>query len=245
MIRRTMDATFLNSVANHPDTRPWLGGAPEMAVDLTLLAQNPDNVFLEALGGGWWLQKLEPGTYELHSLFMPEGRGKSFFTGMKELFRYMFTRTDAVEILTKCPDNNGGARAAAGIVGFKERFRREDAWSPGVGISYRAFTVDDWMVRDKVALEAGRAFHAALEWAKSNAGSAIPSHPDDEANDRAAGAAWLMIDAGQTAKGVAIYNRWAVFAGYATILGVGPGIVDIRDAIVQVEGGETKVLLCR
>mgnify|MGYP007024660784 CR=1 FL=1 len=49
----------------------------------------------------------------------------------------------------------------------------------------------------------------------------------------------------QPAKAVGFYNRWATFAGYATIEAVGHNLIDVRDAIVEVSGGEMRVLLVR
>lgn len=242
-VTRTMDGRFLTEVANHPDVRPWLGG--EGPLDLTAVISNPENYALVTDGGGWVIHKLEPGVYELHSLFLPGGRGKPFFAAAREMFRFMFTRTEATEILTKCPDDNPGARMAASLVGFKERFRREDAWAPGVGVSYQAFTIDQWATRDPEALVAGRAFHDALQAAKTAAGVTLPPHPDDEAHDRAAGSAWLIVNAGQTLKGVGLYNRWGCFAGYARIEAVGHQTVDIGEAIVEIRDGTTHVLLVR
>lgn len=245
MIRRTMNAAFLTEVANHPEVRPWLGAPDIPVLDLTPLVGNPENIAIETKGGGWILQAMAPGVYEIHSLFLPEGRGKPFMAGAREMLRYVFTATDATEILTKCPDDNGGARMAASLVGFRERFRRDDAWAPGVGISYQAFTIDDWFIRDAEALRAGRLFHETLERAKATSGSELPVHAEDPAHDKAAGGAVLMAWRGNTAKGVAFYNRWASFAGYATVSMVGPGIVDVRDGIVELQGGEVTVLLCR
>lgn len=243
MIQRTMDATFLNEVSNHPEVRPWLGG--DGVLDLGALADNPDNVLLETDGGGWVLHPLLPGVYELHTMFLPEGRGRSYFAAAREALRWMFSATDALEIVTKCPDDNGPARMAASIAGFRERFHRDDAWKPGVGVSYQVFSIDDWFVRDKECLAAGRAFHDTLEAAKTAAGSTLPTHPDDEAHDRAVGAAVLMIRGGNMSKAVAFYNRWAIFAGYATIEALSPSLVDVRDAIVEVRGDAMGVLKCR
>ncbi len=238
-----MDATFINEVANHPEVRPFIGG--EGPLDLGPTCLNPANFVLLAEHGGWLLHPKAPGTYELHTLFLPEGRGKAYFVAAIEALRWVFTRTDCVEIFTQVPDDNGGARMAAKIVGFRERFRREGAWEPGVGISYQFLSVDDWLARDAECLAQGRAFHDALEVAKVAAGSTLPIHPEDQAHDRAVGAAALMVQTGQTAKGVAIYNRWALFAGYASIEALGPTTIDVRDAVLEIADGAFSVLLVR
>lgn len=243
MIRRTMDAKAINALVNDPTIRPYVGGEGEL--DLTDVVHNPANYVLEAEGGAWILGLLMPGTYELHTCFRPEGRGKGYFAAAREALRYMFAETECLEIVTKCPDDNPGARMAANLMGFHERFRREDAWAPGVGISYQFFTADDWFIRDKECLSAGKRFHEILEVAKP-AESELPDHPEDETHDRAAGAAYLMISGGQHQKGVSWYNRWAVFAGYPPIFQVGPSTFDIGSGvIVQARGAEMDVLRAR
>ena len=244
MIRRTMDAGFVNALANRPDIRPYIGGGLE-ALDLTSVVENPENYVIQADGGCWILHALTPGAFELHTLFATEGRGRSYFGNAREAIRWMVAHTDAIEILTKGPDDNPGARVAAVLCGFKERFRREDAWHTGVGIAYLVLTIDQWCFSDPETRKAGRAFHAALEDAKKAAGSELPSHPDDDAYDHAAGAAVLMGRARNLTKGLVYYNSWAVFAGYAPIRQLGPSLVDLHDAVVEVHDGEMHVLLTR
>lgn len=243
MIHRTMDATALNEVANHPEVRPWLGG--DGPVDLQSTLDNAANFGIMGEHGGWLLHPILPGVYEIHSMFAPEGRGKAFFAGAREMLRYMFVSTDALEIVTKCPDNNPAARMASAQVGFRERFRREEAWAPGVGVSYQVFSVDDWIARDTACLAEGRAFHAMLEEAKARVDPLLFQHHEDDAHDRAVGASFLMAKAGNMAKGVALYNRWASFAGYATIETISPTLLDVRDAIIEVRDGKMGVLKCR
>lgn len=236
MIHRSTDVAFFNAVSNHPSVRPFLGG-PGGAGDLSPLDIGPvlaipGVVALQTDHGGWIFVPLLAGAYELHTMMLPEGRGRAHLNGLREAFRYMFTQTDCVEILTKCPDDNGAARWASSHLGFRERFRRENAWAMGVGISYRAFTVDDWTARDPACLEAGQEFHKMLERAK--AGTAAPLHDEDEAHDRQVGAAVLMARAGRMDKGVGLYNRWAAFAGYAPVEALSATVLDIVDAVVEI-----------
>lgn len=247
MIQRTFEADYLSAVANHPEVRPWLGFQGAGELDFSAFVADPANYAILGEHGGWLLHAKGPGVYEIHSLFLPEGRGKPFFCGARDMLRWMFTATDCVEILTQCPDDNPAARMAALKNGFKEMFRREDCWNgvEGVcGVSYQHLTVDVWAMRDPECLRAGRAFHETLEAAKIAAGSESPVHPDDEAHDRAAGAAWLMANAGQVPKGILYYNRWASFAGYQPI-GLGPPTIDVRDAIIRIDNGQTHVIAVR
>lgn len=239
MIRRTFDPSFLNTVANHPEVLPFIGGNGA-AVDLTALISNRANIAIEADHGGWILTRLEPGIYELHTMFLPEGRGKLYFTEARDALRYVFVETDATEIVTKCPDSNRSAAAAANIAGFKEKFRREKAWADGSGISYRSLTIEDWRQKDAEVLRAGRWFHERLDDLINHA-----AHDEDEAHDRAVGSAVLMARAGALPKGIAFYNRWARFAGYVEAQLLGPNIVDFAEAIIEVKGQDMAVLLHR
>lgn len=232
MIRRTLDGAFLTEIANRPDIRPMIGPGDGF-VDLRPVAANPANYVIEADHGGWLLEAKGPGVYEIHSLFLPEGRGAMFFRNAREMLRYMFTRTDCTEIWTKCPDDNPGARMAALKCGFKEVFRRENCWAD-VGVSYQSLTIDGWGMRDPEALKAGQAFHEQL-------GDHL-SHPEDEAHDRAVGAALLMARAGQIGKGVQWFNRWGAFAGYAPIQALGVDIVATADQIIEIGPDSIRVL---
>lgn len=231
-IRRTMDAAYLNSIANHPDVRPYIGGAGQ--ADLGPILASAANYALVTEGGGWLLQPLMAGTYELHTLVAPEGRGKPFFAAAREGLRWMFTRTDALEILTRCPDDNPGARMAATIMGFRERFHRDNAWAPGVGVSYQAFTLDDWMARDRTIEKVGREFSEVLGL-----------NHEDQTYDRMMGAAILMVKAAQTAKAVAVFNRIAVFAGYVPMQAYGPATIGTGDAVLEIVDGAISVLMVR
>ncbi|HKS71094.1 MAG TPA: hypothetical protein VJQ45_11765 [Ktedonobacterales bacterium] len=249
LVRRSFDAAFFSRVANDPSVRPWLGGASgaddASPLDFSSLLENPAVVALQAEGGGWVFVPILPGSYEVHTLFLPEGRGAKHMRAAREGFRYMFAETDCLEILTKCPDDNGPARHASSLLGFRERFRREAAWKPGVGISYRAFTLDDWTARDAECLRWGRTFHQALEAAKDLHPAPRPAHVDDEAHDRAVGASILMALASQADKAEGAFNRWAAFAGYAPVRRLSPTLWDVGDGIVELREGELRVAMVR
>lgn len=233
MICRTFDATFLNAVANHPDVLPFLGPAPEGDLDLGPLIHNPANIAIEAEGGGWVLQPLLPGAYELHTLFLPEARGRNYFVQAREALRLVFTSSDALEILTKCPDDNPGAHMAASLMGFRERARREMVWpedTPICGVSYQAFTLDDWLARDRAIAGLGRGLWAALH---PPAGEGL--RVTDEALCRLTGAMIAMIRGGQTGKGIGTFNRAAPFLGYSPVVALRDDVVDIAGVIVRVE----------
>jgi RimJ/RimL family protein N-acetyltransferase len=247
MIRRTFDPAFLNSVINHPEVRPWVGGEGE--VDVTAQLINPSNVALVNEFGGFILIQHTPGSYEVHSQFLPEGRGRSAREAMREGFDYMFTRTNCEQVITQVPDNNRAAAGLARLAGFRELFRRENAKRGPT--SYMVLTIDEWAQRN-AALEAdGEWYHAATEVAVRAARPDLPDHPEDPAHNRAVGAAVRMVRAGNAAKGVAFYNRWAHFAGYSPIrlISAQPAIIDMSDGgltvIAEERDGNMEIVLCQ
>jgi hypothetical protein len=237
VIRRTFDPTFLNSVINHPQVRPWLKG--EGVLDLAETAKSLDNYLLEAEGGGFVLIRHEPGIYEVHSQFLPEARGGTV-AAMKAGFEYMFVHTDCQRVVTKVPDGNRAAVALAKLAGFRPMFRREET-------SFMGLTAEEWAQGNAELETDGRWFHEALEAAKREKGSDLPTHTDDPAHERAVGATVQMVKAGNAEKGVTLYNRWARLAGYVpvTLLSEQPVVIDVVDAVVGWSEGQMEVLLCR
>lgn len=232
MIRRTLDPAFLNGVANHPEVRPWLQG--EGPLDLSGVISDPSNIALQAEHGGWVLQALSPGVYEVHSMFLPEGRGAGVARALVAALDYVFSATDCIRLVTRLPAGNVRAAALGRMAGFR----------PWFGDRAR-IEIEDWAQSSKACLEAGEWFHERLEAAKTASGSALETHDDDSAHDHAVGAAVLMCRAGNGPKGVWHYNAWAAASGYApvTLVSVNPLVIDVVDAVL--EGPDMEVLLCR
>jgi hypothetical protein len=190
---------------------------------------------------------LYEGVYECHTIYPPLVNAKIVVREMREAMAYMFLQTDCQCILTKVPDVNTGAAHLAKLGGFVEDFYRKDAWTGGGGVSYQKLPLDAWARTCSTVGEQGRMFHELLEAHKKIQNSHLPEHPQDEAHDRAVGAAVAMIRAGNTIKGVNHYNKWAIFAGYAqiTLLSEQPVIVDVGDAVMGLRNGDLEVLQCR
>lgn len=240
MIRRTFDPTELNSVANHPEVRPWLGGEGEL--DLTSLVMNPQNFTLMGSGGGFLLQRHDAGVYEVHSQFRP---GTDAMASMREGLDYMFCRTDCERLVTQVPDDNRSAKGLAVAAGFRGEFHRKGAFRGPTW--FYSLTIEQWISHTPALEKDGEWFHRQLEEAKELAGSSLPVHDHDPAHERAVGAAVRMFCAGNHHKAVKFYNRWAQFAGYAPIALVStqPAVVDVKDAVVGFSDEKMEVLLCR
>jgi len=232
-------------VANHPEVRPHIGGAEPL--EFGPLVSAPGIVPLATRRGGFVFVRLTPGRYELHTMFLPQGRGRHVLNAFRAASFHMFVRTDCTEIVTKAADSNRPAQLMAKLAGFRLLFRREGAWEDGSGLAHYALSMDEWLGREPRLKDEGEAFHDLLERTKIAAGSTLPVHPDDEVHDRAAGAAALIAKAGQAEKAVWFYNRWALFAGYQTIEIVSeqPPVIDVRDAVVRAHPDHLEVLECR
>lgn len=244
-MNRTFDATFLNSVCNHPEVRPWLSG--EGGIDVTAALKDPDNVALVNDAGGFIMMQHEPGIYEAHSQFLPDMRGGTR-QAMRECFDYMFTRTDCERMITQIPDNNRGAIALGKAGKFREMFRRDTPRGP---TAFVGLTLEEW-AQDTPALEQdGAWFHDNIHAAVKKVLPHQPDHPHDPAHDRAVGAAVRMCRAGNVHKGIGFYNRWARFAGYtpATVVSDIPPVIDVSEVglhcIIGLRDNEMEILLCQ
>src|SRR5690349_19675064 len=70
LMKRTLDAGFINTVINHPDVRPWVAQG-DAALDVSEVVANPYNYCFINDGGGFIVVQLEEGVYEVHSQFLP------------------------------------------------------------------------------------------------------------------------------------------------------------------------------
>lgn len=247
-VNREFSAERINSIVNHPEVRPWLGGTG--ALDLTPLVADPRNVLLMGEGGGVLFQWLEPGLYEAHTQFLPEARGAGSVQNVRDALRWMFTRTDAVEIVTKVPAPNKAALGLVRAIHGQKLFEREAAWpteSGMVAVSFYGLSMLSWAGSAPDIGASGHWFHEKLEAAKAATAGARPPHDDDAAHDQYVGATVEMIAAGQVEKAMAFYGRWARFSGYGPIaaIAINPLVLDIGDAILAVRGADFDVLLCR
>lgn len=177
------------------------------------------------------------GRYDVHTNILPEGRGISALREVRRAMAKMFLETDAVTLLTKVPEPNLGARWLAKQAGFRELFIRAGTWLKGgerFPQRYYEIGIDDWILTGSERAF-GERFHA-LAAAKG----VEVDHEPDPVHDSYVGALAGMILAGLPKKGVAAYNRWAIFAGYEPLrlLSESPVRLDVKTAILRVEGAD-------
>jgi len=241
---RTLDATRFNEIAAHPEVRPWLGGTHQL--DLTDTIANPNNfAFLtDEQRGGYIYVKLQQGLYAVHTLALPDGRGRQMLEARSEGLREMFTKSDAVEIVTLVPDGNKGADVWALHAGFREVFRREKAFDlmgEMVDGSYRSLSYVDWAIRDKPSRYDGQRFHEAIHQLVAD------DHGEDPVHDALVGATMEGCLQNNVEKAIALYNRWSAHAGYRQIqvLTARPLVLDIGSCLIQYSPDGLQVLHVR
>lgn len=115
MITRSTDAEFLNRIVNDPAMANGRLGMKDL--DLTEAVSNPDNVFLANEFGGFLFVK-DGDLYDVHTNFLPEGRGQLALEAAREAAFYIFTRTDCLAIETYVPQGNVAAAALTKRMGF-------------------------------------------------------------------------------------------------------------------------------
>lgn len=241
---RTLDPEPFNRIFNDPEIRPWMGYGTEPR-DLTPVVRDTANFcFLTPCSqGGYIVARLADGLYVAHTLALPAARGKPMLRLMDDGFRYMFTATDAEEIVTTCPDGNAMGARWADRAGFVETHRRENAFPLGdqlVGASYRSLLYRDWVVRDRLNIGLGEMFHERLHAENP----ALVAHPEDKVHDAWVGATLAGCGEGNIVKSIRLFNRWAVQTGYmpAAILSERPPVIDTGDAIMTMIEGQRQVL---
>ena len=162
----------------------------------------------------------------------------------------MFTKTDAFELLTKCPHGNIPAKAGAKIVGCSPRFTTRPIWPADgklVPVDIYSIIIQEWIKNDKYVEESGKWFHKSLDLEYTRLGKAPVAHEEDEVHNRYVGAAVEMMREGQVGKAINFYNRWAILSDYKKIglISVEPLIVDIAEAKLKIKKDSFEVLSCQ
>lgn len=223
---RILNATVFNSIANDPDIRPYLGGTE--ALDLTNVIANPNNYcFLtDNKNGAHLLINKGNGVYEVHTISLPEARGKTMLRLMKEARAFMFLQTDAVELQTFVPDGQLSTLLWADLAGFRKDYWRDNSFNGDTGGTYMSLAYKDWVLKDKDNLKIGKAFHDQIEKFE------LLTHEDDAVHDAWAGA---TVRSRALPKAISYYNQYAARTGYQTlsILSFFPYTVDLGNAVIQ------------
>lgn len=217
-IERQTDAKHINAILNHPEVYPYVRGLAEGPLDLAPLLESEGVIALLGEHGGQVYAQLQPGLYECHSQFLPQGRGDYAIAATQASLKWMFARTDAVEIMTRCPHQ--GAKILAKNIGGTFEFTNPRGWvvdGKDVPADIYSLKIQDWMRTAPGLTEKGAWFHQRLEAELARHGQKDLVHAHDDIHDRYVGAVCEMFFGGQPVKGEIFYNRFAAFAGYGPI----------------------------
>jgi hypothetical protein len=243
MLTRTFDGQALQRIVNDPSVFPLIACGDD-SVNLAPYVEDVSNVCLMNEHGGFLYVRLDHGTYEVHTQFLPPGRGRNALEAAKESLLWMFTRTDCMEVLTKVPVGNAGALRLCELTGFAIEHRQWATTSGGhmVLLDYLALRFEEWFKRAEGLTGKGVWFHEQLEAAGSHA-----SHEQDDWHNRAVGFAALCAEADQVGKAVRLYNRWASFYGYlpVRVLALDPVVFGFDDGTTFTLDATNGVKLCQ
>lgn len=236
---RLTDAIRLNEIVNHPAVRLDIANAGAGTLDLSSIAANEKNYILSGEHGCIILGYMMDCVYEAHSQILPSGRGTWTHEFIMACIEYMFTRTDALELITRVPHGHIGAKAATKLSGFHYEFTRHDQCrfrEKDVGVDIYSLCLQDWMPNAPGMEEFGRQFHARLHSEADRLGITAPAHADDPNHNQYIGTCVKMMLAGQAYKAAAFYNRWAQASRHPTV-----GIVSLDPVMVKFDIGTLKV----
>lgn len=247
MYERHFDAQWANKLANHPSIFPYICGSHKGPFDLSAVIANTNNVCLAGEFGTVLFIQHQPGIYEFHTNVLPEGRGAWMVKSSQFAFNWMFTKTDAYELITECPQGNVSARAGARAVGCTHVFTTRPIWSMGdelVSVDVCSILIQHWIKNAKGISAIGKWFHNNLENQYKILGRSLETHAEDEEHDRYVGAAMEMIRSGYIFKAITFYNRWAILARYKPInlVSLDPLVIDINDCKLRIDEDDFKVI---
>lgn len=141
MLEISRDAVFLNNVINHPEVFPHVSLGAKSPLDLSSVLEDHRNYFLANEYGGFLLLAQPDYVYQVHTQFLPEGRGRKALSAARWAEQFMFTRTDALRLDTTVAYDNKAADWFTRKVGF---VKWDDVEVNGVMSHYYVLTLKQW-----------------------------------------------------------------------------------------------------
>lgn len=117
-LERCFDAERLNALVNHPEIRPTCGGDGKSKLDLMDFIADRRNHLAVWDHGAFMFQYAEPGTYEVHMMILPEGRGKDAYRMAREGIAYI-SGEGAHTLTARIPLLHDAVRHYAAQAGFE------------------------------------------------------------------------------------------------------------------------------
>lgn len=245
-IDRAYDAARFNQILNDPAVRPWVADAQEGTLDVSPAVANRNNILLMGDHGGCMFFALQVGLFEVHTAFLPSGRGEWSRNFLWGVGLWMFTRTHAVEILTRVPHGHLAARTATLGAGMHPAWTREDCCvfrGRPVPVEIFSAKVQDWVWEAPWLAEMGQSFHDSINQQAAALGITEQPHEDDDNHNRIVGLCFQMFRWGQAAKATVLYNRWALASRHRTIelVQADPPVVKFDVGFLTLENGALKL----
>lgn len=136
------DASWLNRVMNDPSVYPDISLGHKDYFDATEVLKNPRNHFFANEYGGFLVMDKGDGVYEVHTQFLPGGRGKAARESAREAMEQMFLTTDCMALTTFCPSDN---KKAINLALFAGMHKRQPETYFGVQGHMYSITVKEWL----------------------------------------------------------------------------------------------------
>lgn len=242
-VGREHHAQRLNRIVNDQSVYRWVRGYATGKLDLSAEVVNPANVLLMGEHGGVLFHQIQPGLYEAHCQVLKGGRGKWAVSLAHATAHWMFCRTEAMELVSRCPQNNLAARALTERSGARRWMVNPAGWVTDldpVPTDIYSLTIHEWMKTAPGLVERGQWFYRRLgeEYRRHGKKPEMPALTEDY--HRYIGAAVEMFLGEQIAKGVVFYGRFAAMAGLAPIriVGQSPIALAVGEAIIVVRDGD-------
>lgn len=239
-IERVFEASRINEIMNHPAVNSWI--SDKGAIDMAPALARDEVIILLGEFGGFSVRRLLSGVYEFHTQVLPEGRGRWGFEFFQAGLRWMFTNTDAFELITRVPGTHRAARMAARLAGLRFDFTEDNRFEyrgDTVSSDIYAIRIQEWASAAPGMEELGAWLHEGIETSGAEngvIGGVWPeAHGDSPSHNRYLGVAYLCVLGGQVDKGVAIYNRWSLAshnprAVLAQVLSREPPVIELLGA---------------
>lgn len=200
------DATLYNSICNIPKVFERVSWT-NMPIDVQPLLDSDNGMILtDGESGGFLLQRNDEGCYVIHTAFRPETKIGHPLQFARDCLFVAFISLDCEMLQSSACSSNPAARRLLEKSGFKEMFSSPSRFNKNHTETFYSLSIDDYILSNSRLKELGEEFHEIVE--------GTTNHADDIVHDRYAGAASAMIMCHNFAKAEAIYNRWAVLAGY-------------------------------
>lgn len=236
IISRVFDATRINEIVNSPDVFPWVKGAAGGEIDLGPVIAHPANFMLLGEHGGILFKAVQPGIYEAHTQVLREGRGRWTIDMANAALRWMFTRTDCMEVFSWAPQGNLGALTLIRAVRGVYQFTNPKGWvmhGETIPAGVYNWTIQHWIDTAPGLDERGEWFFDRLTGEFVRHGHDV-SFEYDPSEKRHIGAIVEMFMGGLPKKGEMFYNRFAAMSGRsaARLIDTDPVTVDFEEAMV-------------